>query len=138
MRLPAATHRLKTYLTIHSKNVFISHQFMIRANGSASILFRIYPFKNQTGNVKQETEQTYLTSSFLAKNLTTVISRNIFPSRLELIGRALLAGNSNLPNNPFEEGLHFSPIHDQGWQMGQHQGINSTRGPGQKLFRIRN
>ena len=37
MRLPAATHHLKTYLTIHSKNVFISCQFMIRVGKWASI-----------------------------------------------------------------------------------------------------
>ena len=27
----------------------------------------------------------------------------------------------NLCNSPFEKRFHFSPIHDQGWQMGQHQ-----------------
>ena len=37
MRLPAATHLLKTYVTVHSKNVFISRQFMIKVGKWASI-----------------------------------------------------------------------------------------------------
>ena len=50
-----------------------------------------------------------------------------------LIRRTLLPRNLNLPNNPFKERFHFSPNPNQGWQIGQHQGINSARGPGQKF-----